>query len=490
MGQLIDPRDGPTPPYSGHPRRLAQTKQDLEELLRACRAGRIYDVEAWISAARPLQLDPSGHHTRDRRLSPLHVALERGNYDLVCLLLCNGYRLDLEPRSPLDTALEEDRQDLVDLLLQWGADAAAADPHLVLDSYDRSLMDRFFAAGADLTRDGAMTEELSSATRNRPLYGFVKNARHRDLHIQDALDRALGIAVADPNDKAISLCLWAGADPRSPAGETGMTAFERAVFEGTPQYLKKLGFNPASDAIQPLYERAWRPHTVAALLEIAPPEDWHAITADFVQRLGMSLRHDIPLGDLADLEAILRLGGRLDDLDRDLKRELRYLLLTLGDYEARRLFRTLRKPENLAPAAFVALCAHEKLLNRYMHWEPTDGVTKDLLSDLAAANRAPGAVKRWARSELARRQRPKPSTPRKPRRPRERPQQSDDESLSRTELYELVWSEPITKVARRLGLSDNGVRKRCRAMAVPTPPRGYWQKRPTTGPPPLPPLKE
>jgi hypothetical protein len=48
--------------------------------------------------------------------------------------------------------------------------------------------------------------------------------------------------------------------------------------------------------------------------------------------------------------------------------------------------------------------------------------------------------------------------------------------LSREELYALVWSEPLLTLARRFGLSDNGLRKRCRAMNVPTPPKGYWQQ--------------
>ena len=48
--------------------------------------------------------------------------------------------------------------------------------------------------------------------------------------------------------------------------------------------------------------------------------------------------------------------------------------------------------------------------------------------------------------------------------------------FSRQELYDLVWSEPLLKLSRRFGLSDNGLRKRCKAMNVPTPAPGYWQR--------------
>jgi hypothetical protein len=46
--------------------------------------------------------------------------------------------------------------------------------------------------------------------------------------------------------------------------------------------------------------------------------------------------------------------------------------------------------------------------------------------------------------------------------------------LSRRELYDLVWSEPMKKLAPRFGLSDVAVAKICRKADVPVPERGYW----------------
>lgn len=48
--------------------------------------------------------------------------------------------------------------------------------------------------------------------------------------------------------------------------------------------------------------------------------------------------------------------------------------------------------------------------------------------------------------------------------------------MTREELYSLVWSEPMVHVAKRLGLSDRGLAKRCKSMDVPVPPRGYWAR--------------
>lgn len=49
--------------------------------------------------------------------------------------------------------------------------------------------------------------------------------------------------------------------------------------------------------------------------------------------------------------------------------------------------------------------------------------------------------------------------------------------LTRQELYQLVWSEPISVIAKRMGMSDVGFAKACRRARVPIPERGYWAKR-------------
>ena len=48
--------------------------------------------------------------------------------------------------------------------------------------------------------------------------------------------------------------------------------------------------------------------------------------------------------------------------------------------------------------------------------------------------------------------------------------------MKRSDLYDKVWSTPMTKLAAELGISDVGLAKACRRFAVPAPPRGYWAK--------------
>jgi hypothetical protein len=51
------------------------------------------------------------------------------------------------------------------------------------------------------------------------------------------------------------------------------------------------------------------------------------------------------------------------------------------------------------------------------------------------------------------------------------------ERLSRKELYDLVWSEPLKTLCSRFGISDVALKKTCSRSEIPTPERGYWAKK-------------
>lgn len=50
-------------------------------------------------------------------------------------------------------------------------------------------------------------------------------------------------------------------------------------------------------------------------------------------------------------------------------------------------------------------------------------------------------------------------------------------TVTRSELYELVWDKPMRDLAREFGVSDRGLAKICERMNVPCPERGYWAKK-------------
>lgn len=48
--------------------------------------------------------------------------------------------------------------------------------------------------------------------------------------------------------------------------------------------------------------------------------------------------------------------------------------------------------------------------------------------------------------------------------------------ISREELYELVWSQPMTKVAKQFHVSGSFMARVCTQLNIPRPARGYWAK--------------
>src|SRR5205809_4935972 len=52
-----------------------------------------------------------------------------------------------------------------------------------------------------------------------------------------------------------------------------------------------------------------------------------------------------------------------------------------------------------------------------------------------------------------------------------------DVTLTREQLYDLVWNEPTRTIAARYGLSDRGLAKICMRLDVPVPGRGFWAKK-------------
>lgn len=50
-------------------------------------------------------------------------------------------------------------------------------------------------------------------------------------------------------------------------------------------------------------------------------------------------------------------------------------------------------------------------------------------------------------------------------------------TLTRPELYELVWSKPRSQLAKDLQISDVAIGKHCARAHIPVPPRGYWAKQ-------------
>jgi hypothetical protein len=72
--------------------------------------------------------------------------------------------------------------------------------------------------------------------------------------------------------------------------------------------------------------------------------------------------------------------------------------------------------------------------------------------------------------------------------------ETGDIVLKREELYDLVWTEPLSKLAVKIGISDVGLAKICKRLQIPRPEQGHWVRVKKNWPvkprPPLPPVHD
>ena len=52
----------------------------------------------------------------------------------------------------------------------------------------------------------------------------------------------------------------------------------------------------------------------------------------------------------------------------------------------------------------------------------------------------------------------------------------EPKKITRKQLYDLVWSKPMTALGKEFGYSDTALRKKCIKHNIPMPERGYWSK--------------
>src|SRR6266508_6056822 len=119
MMKFVDPRSNPEPPPRLR-REPAAHGEELRGLVQFCSSGRVYDAERWIQEGRPIQALSYRRMRKPAIVSPLRAAIRKNHRDLVLLLLCNGYRLDLEDEycdSLLDEALTIRAIEVMELLL-------------------------------------------------------------------------------------------------------------------------------------------------------------------------------------------------------------------------------------------------------------------------------------------------------------------------------------------------------------------------------------
>lgn len=484
MDTFVDPRVETLATIAKPLPRLALDVSELTELHALCRDGRLYDVERWIMKGHPLQAAKAV--TNGRGTSALNIAIEAGNHALVLLLLANGYDANSDAYSPLDLVLRARRFDLLMLLLDWGADPHRVDPDELFGTYNSELFERFRALGVDLTADHALAHAIGHHTSNKPLLGFAKRHRETDARFQKELDIALAHHAAEGNEKGVQLCLWAGADPHRPvpslryggatvtsdeddAEDDDQALLSSAIYEacqaGRSEILKRLGPDPDHDDFEELWRSASSVGVIDILAKHRLPANGSAVIQHHLWWATFShgwhrrdtLKHLFGIGvrwEQSNSEEIGRFRRSLLKASDSTFVELLRLVAT-ADYCSPNILRELaRTPSMLARMKKVGFIESRDERARWNQPQPTH--SREVLKKLGIQPASP--VQPVPRSVVI-------------------GQFTENGiELTREELFERVWSKPVATVAKECGISGPGLKKACKRLMVPVPPRGYWAK--------------
>jgi hypothetical protein len=191
-------------------KKRAEDYDDIKPLIDLCKAGRLFDVQAWIADGKPINPPPVPAKGA-RKKCPVQVAIDSGFHSLLQVLLERGAIVQDGSFNALDQALRNRRLDLIKLLVENGADVRSVDMACVFDTWDPAIMEYFIDQGADVETGYPLAGALCWKIRTA-LGVFI---RHKDrfpsFHSQ--INMALRHHCKEGDLKWVSLLLWAGADP-------------------------------------------------------------------------------------------------------------------------------------------------------------------------------------------------------------------------------------------------------------------------------------
>jgi hypothetical protein len=255
--------------------------EDAEYLLRLCRDGRLFEVQAWVAAGKSLAVPP--HY----RQTPLRVALDTGFHSLIEFLLQHETEQAAKDEV-VSQACWKSQYAVMELALRYGASIHAVSFQDVIETWNRDLALRFLERGADPVTNAPFARAFKQRIKGElGIFLDCKRARP-DLadDLQEQADIALRQACQDDDVKWVSLLMWLGANPRSKGLTTDdldtpgaqedpsyhQSALQIACGSRKPEILRRLKPDPAIDDLRELVAAAssfsTTPETVAYLISL------------------------------------------------------------------------------------------------------------------------------------------------------------------------------------------------------------------------------
>lgn len=459
-----------------------------KELVQLCRTGRLYEIEKWIAAGKPLDV-PAAKNRKSKTL--LQIAVETGFHSLVALIAKNDTR-QASKNAALADSVSLRRLDFVELLVQDGAEITSIPLAEVLLTWEPGLMRFFLDRGAEAIKGFPFATAFGAKIRTA-IRAFIEYKQaHPDLApaLSEQANMALRYFCSKGDMKWISLMLWAGADPRAMGpsldernptdADCYVSAMQEACYVGNVEVLKKLKPEAARDNLQDLLHSASissRGNAIRYLLELgAKPNDkenggssaldtciWHLGFPSFSPYGFKRLKATYQVSNDIDNIRELAERGAVWKPDRSSMNSLRRNLYECEPRVTIDLLRVLLKYDACSMEQAHELLKHPRMREHL-------------------------ASESWHLTRLKLNVEDKRSN---------RPQLPPGHLLAqynREELYEKVWSLPTREVAAHYGFSDVRLGKVCKILRVPKPGRGYWAKKeagkPTAKRPPLPTLEK
>lgn len=191
----------------------AQTYDEIKPLIDLCRAGRLFEVQEWIAAGKPVNVPLPANRRHGK--PPLEIAIDLGFHSLVKVLLEGGAAIEADGwYCPMDQALQMRRFDIVQLLVEHGYDPRSVDMELVFHTWKPEIMEYFIDRGAEVEAGNPLASALCS--RIRTALRILKRYQDRFPSFQEQANIALRFHCKEGNLKWVSLMLWAEADPYAP----------------------------------------------------------------------------------------------------------------------------------------------------------------------------------------------------------------------------------------------------------------------------------
>ena len=189
----------------------ANSYDEVKPLVDLCRAGCLFEVQAWIKSGRPVNPPPRKDW---RQKGPLRCAIDLGFHSLAQVLLEAGAEIrDGDRYCALQHAVSEKRLDFIQLLLDHGADVNSIDMCDVFYTYQPDLMEFFIERGADVETGNPLA--VAFCNRIQPALRIFKRYKDRFSTFQEQANIALRYHCREGHQKWIALMLWAGADPHA-----------------------------------------------------------------------------------------------------------------------------------------------------------------------------------------------------------------------------------------------------------------------------------